>query len=98
MCAAVDKDPTKHSELEHFETGYCLGWIAGFTGGVRVTEIAHGVEAKHNGFCLLVGNNYGQMINIIRKFIADNPEKEHLPTVALAIAALAKAFPCRESK
>jgi hypothetical protein len=57
MCAAVDKDPTKHSELEHFETGYCLGWIAGFTGGVRVTEIAHGVEAKHNGFCLLVGNN-----------------------------------------
>jgi hypothetical protein len=38
------------------------------------------------------------MINIIRKFIADNPEKEHLPTVALAIAALAKAFPCRESK
>ena len=49
-------------------------------------------------FCSPSGNSYGQMIHITKKFIADHPEMEHLSTGVIGGAALAEAFPCRESK
>jgi hypothetical protein len=38
------------------------------------------------------------MIHVIKKFIAGHPELEHLRTEGIASAALAEAFPCKESK
>lgn len=96
MCAAVDKKPTDQSHFELFQTGYCTGWVAGFTGGMQVAEANYQVGEKI--YCLPVGNSYGQMIRIIKKFIADHPEMEHLPTGSVAGAALREAFPCKESK
>lgn len=98
MCAAVGKDASAASDLEKFETGYCLGWITGLEDGLLVAESAHGVDKKNAIFCLPVGNSYGQTLHVIEKFIADHPDKEHLSTDVIAVAALAIAFPCQASK
>jgi hypothetical protein len=98
MCATVDKNATDQSQSELFRTGYCLGWIAGLTKGMHVAEAIHRVGGKNAIFCPPEGNSYAQMIQIIEKFIADHPEKEHLPKGIIASAALAEAFPCKESK
>jgi Rap1a immunity proteins len=98
MCAAAGKDSTATSEVEKFETGYCVGWVSGLVDGMLVAETAHGVEDKDTIFCLPVGNSTGQMLRIIKKFIADHPEKEHMQMRAIAFAALAVAFPCKDSK
>src|SRR6266478_6443637 len=98
MCSAVDKKPTEKSAIELFKSGYCVGWIAGLTNGMHVAEAMHRMGENNVLFCAPVGNSYGQMIHIIKKFIADHPEKEHLSTGIIAGAALADAFPCKESK
>lgn len=98
MCASVDKRPVDSSDVQKIESGYCLGWIAGLTDGIHVAEAVHRVVKPNTIFCPPVGNTYGQMIHIVKKFIADHPEKEHLPTDVVASAALADAFPCEESK
>jgi hypothetical protein len=98
MCAAAGQDSTATSDVEKFQTGYCLGWISGMVDGMLVAETADGVDRKHGIFCLPVGNTTGQMLRVIRKFIADHPEKEHLSMREIAFAALAVAFPCKDSK
>lgn len=98
MCAAIDKKPTDLSQFELFRTGYCIGWTAGLTNGMHVAEAVHRVGEKDVIFCPPEGNSYGQIIHIVKKFIADHPEKEHLTTGIIAAAALAEAFPCKDSK
>jgi hypothetical protein len=98
MCAAVDKKPTEQSQGELFQSGYCIGWMAGLTKGIHTAEAIHQTSDKNAIFCPPAGNSYGQMIHITRKFIADHPEMEHLSMWVIAGAALAEAFPCKESK
>jgi hypothetical protein len=98
MCTAVDKNlEGKWAQEDIYQAGYCLGWIAGLTNGIHVAEAVHRLGDKKI-FCPPAGNTYGQMIHIIKKFIADHPEKEHLPTGIIAGSALAEAFPCKENK
>jgi hypothetical protein len=98
MCAAVDKKPTEQSQGELFQSGYCIGWMAGLAKGIHVAEAAHQTSEKNAIFCPPAGNSYGQMIHIARRFIADHPEMEHLSMGVIVGAALAEAFPCKESK
>ena len=95
MCAAVDKKPPGQSDIELFQTGYCLGWIAGLTNGIHVAEALHRMTEPNVIFCAPEGNSYGQMIHIVKKFIPSHPEMEHLSTGTIAGAALAEAFPCK---
>jgi hypothetical protein len=37
-------------------------------------------------------------VRIIKKYIADNPDKAHRPTRYIASLALVSAFPCRAGK
>lgn len=98
MCAAVDKKLDTYSQEDIFHRGYCSGWMAGLTNGIHVAEAMHRVSEKNLIFCPPTGNSYGQMIHIIKKFIVDHPDQEHLPMGIIAGAALAEAFPCKENK
>jgi hypothetical protein len=98
MCEAVDKKPQEQSQVELFRSGYCIGWMAGLTKGIHVAQTIHQTTEKNAVFCPPAGNSYGQMIHIARKFIADHPEMEHLSMGVIVAAALAEAFPCKESK
>jgi Ssp1 endopeptidase immunity protein Rap1a len=98
MCAAVDKNPTDQSQVELFRSSYCLGWMAGLSNGIHVAEAMHRMTEPNVIFCPPTGNSYGQMVHIVKKFIAVHPEMEHLSTGTIAGTALAEAFPCKASK
>jgi hypothetical protein len=70
---------------------FCLGYMEGLTHGVMAAEIPQTSKT----FCLPspeVTNQ--QLVRIVRKYIADHPEKTHEVTAILAVEALRKAFPC----
>src|SRR5215470_13676442 len=95
ICATVDEKPGSQSPFELFKSGYCVGWMDGFTTGIFGAEAAHRVSEKDAIFCLPKGNSFQQMVHITRKYIAEHPEKEHLATAAIVLAALREAYPCR---
>jgi hypothetical protein len=39
-----------------------------------------------------------QTVRVIKKYLADNPDKAHRPTRYVASVALAQAFPCKREK
>jgi hypothetical protein len=76
----------------------CLGWVEGFADGFTVHEELLGVPAKDRMACLPHGVTAIQTVRVIRKYIADNPDKAHRPTRYIASLALAGAFPCKAKK
>jgi hypothetical protein len=47
-------------------------------------------------FCTDANTTRGQFIDIVRKYLANNPEKRHLSANSIVVEAMAKAFPCRD--
>jgi hypothetical protein len=76
----------------------CLGWVEGFADGFTVHEELLGVPAKDRMACLPHGVTAIQTVRVIKKYIADNPDKAHRPTRYIASLALASAFPCKAKK
>jgi hypothetical protein len=96
ICAADDKSADLTPTTDTMHRGMCVGWIIGFVDGVLTTEAAHSIPPRAALICLPEGNSYGQMIHVIKKYIADHPELEHVGTEALALLALKTAFPCKK--
>jgi hypothetical protein len=48
--------------------------------------------------CMPRGVTAVQIIRVIKKYIADNPDKAHRATRYVASLALARAFPCKAGK
>jgi hypothetical protein len=78
------------------EAVVCLAWIEGFVNGALVTEIFHKTPEKDQMFCLPSGVTSLQAGRVIRKYIVDHPEREHMPTEYLASEALIYGFPCKQ--
>jgi hypothetical protein len=100
ICAAIDKktELDTYSQEDVFNVGYCLGWMKGLTEGIKVAELKDRVDEKYRIFCPPVESSTAQNVHVVKKFIADHPEKEHVLTVVIAATALGDAFPCKESK
>lgn len=98
ICAALDEKPASQSPFELFKTGYFVGWMNGFTTGILGAEAAHSVTGRNPIFCPPEGNSFQQMVHITRKYIADHPEEEHLPTGVVVVTALHQAFPCGDNR
>jgi hypothetical protein len=96
MCAAQDKSPEDWTRTEILNDGYCIGWINGFVNGVLESEAIHYVPTRLWLVCPPPGNSFGQMIHIVKKYVADHPELEHFGTETLALRALSAAFPCKK--
>jgi len=76
----------------------CLGWVAGFADGFLVHEELLSVPRRDRMACVPRGVTTIQTVRVIKKYLADNPEKAHRPTRYIASIALAGAFPCRAGK
>jgi hypothetical protein len=76
----------------------CLGWVAGFADGFLVHDELLGVPRRDRLACVPNGESAIQIVLVIKKYLADNPEKVHRATRYIASLALAKAFPCRGGK
>jgi len=96
VCKTIDDDT--QSVAETFKSGYCSGWATGVVEGVSLSEAQHQIPRGAQLVCAPKGNSPNQMVQIVRKYLADHPEKEHIPMTMIATQALAGAFPCTDQK
>ena len=76
----------------------CLGWVAGFTEGFLVHDELLGTPKRDRLACVPNGESAIQIVRVMKKYLAKNPEKAHRATRYIASLALAGAFPCRGGK
>lgn len=90
-CAAVKQaDGEKISAQEESDAGFCGGYLIGLNEGLRIA-----VERTKVNYCLPGGLTGEQMVRVIEKYLRENPQELHKPMRTNAIAAFAKAFPCK---
>jgi hypothetical protein len=97
ICSDIDNQPNGDPIRVH-NHATCLGWIDGFRDGFTVHDELLGVPERDRMVCMPHGATSVQIIRIIKKYIADNPEKAHRATRYVASLALAGAFPCKAGK
>ena len=73
----------------------CLGWVEGFRQGFTVYDELLGVPEKDRMICSPRAVTTVQIVRVIKKYVADNPDKAHRATRYVASLALARAFPCK---
>ena len=76
----------------------CLGWVAGFTEGFLVHDELVGIPKRDRLACVPNGESAVQIVRVMKRYLAKNPEKAHRATRYIASLALAGAFPCRGGK
>ncbi len=76
----------------------CLGWVAGFAEGLLVHDELLGVPRRDRLACVPSGVSATRIVRLMKKYLADNPEKARRATRYIASLALAGAFPCRAGK
>ena len=76
----------------------CLGWVGGFTEGFLVRDELLGVPRRDRLACVPNGESAIRIVRVMKKYLADNPQKAHRATRYIASLALAGAFPCTSGK
>ena len=80
------------------ESSTCLGWVEGFADGFLVYGELLSVPRKDRMACVPRGVTTIQIVRVIQKYLAADPEKAHRATRYIASVALARAFPCKTGK
>jgi hypothetical protein len=77
-------------------------WLAGGTCFGYVTAVVDALSPGNsvNGFkaCVPVNADMNQIVDVVKNFIHDHPEKRHLVATGLVAEAFATAFPCRPAR
>jgi hypothetical protein len=85
---------TKREALLAFRT-MPPAWAEGFRDGFTVHDELLAVPRRDRVVCIPSGVTRVQIVRIIKKYTADNPDKAHRATRLIASVALAGAFPCK---
>src|SRR5713226_2992864 len=96
--ARVYRDAPTWRDAPAWRDATCLGWVEGFADGFMVHEELLSVPRRDRMACVPHGATTIQTVRVIKKYLADNPEKAHRPTRYIASIALAGAFPCKAGK
>jgi Rap1a immunity proteins len=81
----------KHLGSEHgkfYDAGQCRGYVSG---------VADIIVEKKTEACFTTdeaGPKVNQLVDIVRAYLRDHPEKRNLSADTLVIAALKEKFPC----
>jgi Rap1a immunity proteins len=67
-----------------FPAGTCAGYIVGAVDALLET----------GAFCVPDGVEAGQVIDVVKLYLAQHPEKRHLAASDLVVDALKEKFPC----
>jgi hypothetical protein len=97
LCSSVESE-VDNNPLHIHNQAACLGWVEGFHDGFTVHDELLNVPRRDRMACMPQGVTTIRTIRVIKKYIADNPEKAHRPTRYVASLALAGAFPCRAGR
>ena len=69
----------------------CAGYVAGISDAMNIHTL-YGVRACHPQ-----NASVSQMVDVVKKFLADNPETRHHLSESLVAIAISDAFPCPET-
>jgi Rap1a immunity proteins len=97
ICSAVDSDQ-KGDPVRIQNDAACLGWVEGFRDGFTVHDELLGVPRRDRIVCIPGEVTSVQIVRVIKKYLADNPDKAHRATRLVASVALASAFSCKARK
>jgi Ssp1 endopeptidase immunity protein Rap1a len=97
ICSSLDNQPTGDSIRVHNDAT-CVGWVEGFRDGFTVHDELLGVPRRDRIVCIPSGVTSVQIVRVIKKYLADNPDKAHRATRLVASVALASAFSCKARK
>lgn len=78
-------DNGNRAETNYYSIGQDFGYVTG------VTDSFDGIF-----FCTGPNVTKGQLLDIVGKYLKENPEKRADPANKLIVEALSKAFPCKE--
>ena len=75
----------------NYAQGACMGFIIG------VERSLEGAKRGMNGlvFCRAKGVNNGQTIDVVKRWLKNNPSKRHFTAPSVIAGALSDAFPCK---
>jgi len=97
VCSSIDSEWNRNP-VRIYNDASCLGWVAGFADGFTVHDELLGVPERDRMVCVPHKVSTIQTVRVIKKYLADNPDKAHRPTRYVASVALAQAFPCKREK
>jgi len=97
VCSSIDSGGNRDA-ARIYRDATCLGWVEGFADGFLVHDELLGVPRRDRLACVPRGVTTIQIVRVIKKYLADYPEKTRRPTRYIASIALAGAFPCKAGK
>jgi len=97
ICSTVDSDQ-KGEPVRIQNDATCLGWVEGFRDGFTVHDELLGIPQKDRMVCIPGEITNVQIIRVIKKYLAENPDKAHRATRLVASLALAGTFHCKARK
>ena len=97
ICSDIDNQPNGDLIRVH-NLATCLGWVEGFRDGFSVHDELLGVPEKDRMVCVPRGITTIQIVRVMKKYIAENPDKAHRATRFIASVSLARAFSCKAGK
>ena len=78
---------------------YCAGYIRGSMDGLESMRAVHMMYAPEGpriqGFCIPGATVLGDIVDVVKKFLNDNPQDRGDPASLLVNHALITAFPCK---
>jgi hypothetical protein len=79
---------------ENFDRAICAGYVAG---AVDMLELTRGTGPRAVSICLPhnPAAQRGQLIDVVKRYLAAYPENRQGGAAALVFTALSEAFPCR---
>jgi hypothetical protein len=94
-CSSIDKPPNQLNSYETHSNVQCLSYVDGIFETMSLIDNLH---FEPHVFCAPEQPvQRKELVQIVKKYIADHPKTSNERTVALVWLALAQAFPCNKS-
>jgi hypothetical protein len=97
VCSSIDSE-WKADPVRIHNDATCLGWVEGFGNGFTVHDELLSIPQRDRMICMPAKVTTIQIVRVMKKYVADNPDKAHRATRFIASVALARAFPCKAGK
>ena len=78
---------------ESFTQGWCVGLISGTAAMIDLENMEQGATHYWKS-CRPKGSTNGQLLDVVKKYLTEFPEKRHLNGTMLILIAFGRAFPC----
>src|SRR5262245_12829484 len=79
------------SAQDYFALGDCAGYVTAVADMMSQPEWPYSQQAKA---CLVSSIERGQLVAVVKRYVAAHPEQLHFTAFSVVAVALAQAFPC----